>query len=223
MIRSDSVDIARLGLSLEIIAREMGYRSVEPTAGLRKAIRDTLDEVLALARPSYAFRLLDGEIKGEELAVDGAVFSMGTVIPPLLAGSKRFAFFTATAGADFQDYLSGIATTDDILRNYIADVIGSCLVESVGDFMERRLEEFIAPFQHTNRFSPGYCGWSLWEQKKLFSLLGGTPCGIQLSDYCLMTPEKSISGIIGIGEKVNEKAYGCQYCELKTCYRHKRR
>lgn len=35
--------------------------------------------------------------------------------------------------------------------------------------------------------------------------MGGAPCGISLSDVCLMTPIKSISGIIGIGPEVDEK------------------
>ena len=94
--------------------------------------------------------------------------------------------------------------------------------EAVGDKMERLLEKKIIPFHHTNRFSPGYCGWKLTEQKTLFTLLGGMPCGIHLSDVCLMTPEKSISGIIGVGHKVNEKAYGCRFCDLKTCYKRKK-
>ena len=96
------------------------------------------------------------------------------------------------------------------------------LKEAVGDKMERLLEKKIIPFHHTNRFSPGYCGWKLTEQKTLFTLLGGMPCGIHLSDVCLMTPEKSISGIIGVGHKVNEKAYGCRFCDLKTCYKRKK-
>ena len=97
------------------------------------------------------------------------------------------------------------------------------LAEKAGDRMERLLEKELGGERHTNRLSPGYCGWHLTGQKTLFRLMGGSPCGISLSDVCLMTPIKSISGIIGIGPEVDEKKYGCQYCELETCYKRKRK
>jgi hypothetical protein len=62
----------------------------------------------------------------------------------------------------------------------------------------------------------------LTEQRKLFRLLGGNPCEIALSDVCLMTPIKSISGIIGLGKAVQTGIYACRYCELETCYKRKK-
>ena len=41
---------------------------------------------------------------------------------------------------------------------------------------------------HTNRFSPGYCGWHVNEQKLLFSLLPDNVCGITLNSSALMYP-----------------------------------
>ena len=108
-----------------------------------------------------------------------------------------------------------------MLHIFILDVIGSCIAEKAGDKMELLLEKEIADYNHTNRFSPGYCGWDLTEQKKLFALLDGNPCGIKLSESCLMMPIKSISGIIGTGKNVTKKEYGCQFCELETCYKRK--
>ncbi|MDR2914435.1 MAG: hypothetical protein LBV74_06355, partial [Tannerella sp.] len=69
----------------------------------------------------------------------------------------------------------------------------------------------------TNRYSPGYCNWSLQEQQKLFHLLGDKPVNVTLSSSCLMQPIKSVSGIIGVGRNVKEKAYGCTVCNNKDC------
>jgi hypothetical protein len=75
----------------------------------------------------------------------------------------------------------------------------------------------------TNRFSPGYCGWDVSEQHKLFQLLPGTYCGIRLSASALMDPEKSISGMIGIGKNVRHLPYTCNLCDMKDCiYRNLR-
>lgn len=225
MINEYPVEISSLPLQPDDILKEMGYGKVQPGEELRLLVGTMLDEVKAIAAPTCVFRIGNGTVvpdKGMVHWEDTHTFTVGNVLSHLLDGSGQFALFTATAGRGFHQYQHSPAVAGDIMRSFVADVIGTCLVEAVGDRMERLLEQQIAPLRHTNRFSPGYCGWKLTEQKQLFALLGGAPCGIALNDSCLMIPEKSISGIIGIGTRVNEKAYGCHYCTLETCYKRKR-
>lgn len=61
----------------------------------------------------------------------------------------------------------------------------------------------------TNRFNPGYCGWDVTEQHKLFSLMADNYCGIRLTESALMDPVKSGSGFIGIGKSVKRVPYTC--------------
>lgn len=223
-VSQHAVDVFSLPLSSGQILCEMGYGKVDPKEEFAGWVDALLDECRKIALPSFAFRLMEGEALDEELLLaDGSRFHVGPILGRLLKGSGQFALFTATVGSAFQNWKKEQDGQDDILRSFIVDVLGTCLVETVGDRMERVLEQEILPLRHTRRFSPGYCGWPLMEQRKLFALLGGEPCGIRLSDVCLMTPEKSISGVIGIGERVNEKTYGCRYCELETCYKRKKR
>lgn len=89
-----------------------------------------------------------------------------------------------------------------MVKVYIADAIGSVIAEKTADCMEIALDEYIHDrgWRHTNRFSPGYCGWHVSEQKKLFPLFpSAEPCGIRLTDSSLMLPIKSVSGVIGLG------------------------
>lgn len=202
----------------------MGYGKVEPKAEVATLIASMLEEVKALATPSCTFLVEKGKMCNDTVLLNnGAQFGVGKILGSLLTGSESFALFTATAGEDFQQFQKSFSPQDDILCCFIADVIGTLLVEAVGDRMEFFLKQQIHPLKHTHRFSPGYCGWPLTEQKNLFAQMGGNPCGIRLSDVCLMTPEKSISGLIGIGPQVNEKVYGCRYCNLETCYKRKKR
>jgi cobalamin-dependent methionine synthase I len=69
----------------------------------------------------------------------------------------------------------------------------------------------------TNRYSPGYCGWDVAEQHKLFQLIPDNYCGIHLTPSALMDPVKSISGMIGIGENVRSNPYTCKMCDMKDC------
>lgn len=71
------------------------------------------------------------------------------------------------------------------------------------------------------RFSPGYCGWHLSGQKRLFESLHPEEIGISLSESCLMYPLKSISGVIVAGARAIyafEPNYPfCAECRTPTC------
>ncbi len=71
----------------------------------------------------------------------------------------------------------------------------------------------------TNRYSPGYCGWSVAEQGMLFSFLPKNFCDIRLTESSLMIPLKSVSGIIGIGKELRRKGYKCDFCDIANCLR----
>lgn len=218
-----------LSLSVEQIFTEMGYGAMRPDAEVEQMICTLFRRVEQLANPSCAFAIYPATIDSSALLVDSGDISgqvtlnTDATIAGLMSGIDRVAIFTATAGVDFEQFQQELKTGGDILENFIVDTIGSCIAERAGDVAERHLEAIISPSQHTHRFSPGYCGWHLSEQRKVFSMLDPAPCGITLSEVCLMSPIKSISGFIGIGTTVNQKQYGCQFCELETCYKRKRK
>jgi cobalamin-dependent methionine synthase I len=78
--------------------------------------------------------------------------------------------------------------------------LGSERVESLCDafegYLKERLGEGIAL---RPRFSPGYGDLSLEFQREVFTLLDcPRSLGISLSESLLMTPEKSVTALIGI-------------------------
>lgn len=160
-------------------------------------------------------------------------FNPGKIILSQLKGSQALCYFVATAGQWYEDFQQWLMQQGDMLRVYIANEIGTLLAEKTADCMEETLEEQITPksLHHTNRFSPGYCGWDVKEQKMLFSLFAAngnntmdiTPCGIHLTDSCLMIPIKSVSGVIGIGRDVKKHDYKCERCGLESCYKRRKR
>jgi cobalamin-dependent methionine synthase I len=107
----------------------------------------------------------------------------------------------------------------DYLEAYITDLSASALVDSVAACVHEdiRREADRQGNKVTNRYSPGYCSWDVAEQQKLFSLFPENTCGISLSESSLMSPVKSISGIIGTGPRVKFNEYTCEICPMKTC------
>ncbi len=112
-----------------------------------------------------------------------------------------------------------------MVRVFVADALGTVIAERCADQMEKDLQLSIDKlgWHHTNRFSPGYCGWHVSQQQLLFPLFKGQTCGVRLNDSSLMVPIKSVSGIIGLGTAVRHLDYTCGLCDYQQCYRRRRR
>ena len=136
-----------------------------------------------------------------------------------MAGASEVALFICTAGAAFTDLSQAYQQNGDFLEAFVVESIGSATVENAMDKVQQRLEEEMAGQgkKITNRYSPGYCEWPLSGQRELFAYIGDHPTGITLNESCLMQPIKSVSGIIGIGDAVKKRPYGCQICNSATC------
>lgn len=143
----------------------------------------------------------------------------GRRISGYMAGASEVALFICTAGAAFTDLSQAYQQNGDFLEAFVVESIGSATVENSMDKVQQRLEEEMAGQgkKITNRYSPGYCEWPLSGQRELFAYIGDHPTGITLNESCLMQPIKSVSGIIGIGDAVKKRPYGCQICNSATC------
>ena len=212
----------QLSITPAKVYAEMGYSKKEPESYVIEMTGNLLEEFSDNIVSTCFFEIHEGKVENNSIVLNnGTVFQVNDVLSTLMCGSVQFAIFASTAGREFQQYQDKLKAEGDLLKIFIVDSIGSSIAESAGDYLEIKLEEKIGSLKHTNRFSPGYCGWHLTEQKKLFHLFRDYSNVISLTESCLMIPIKSISGIIGIGEKVKEKIYGCQYCEMKNCYKRR--
>lgn len=219
--------LSDLSIPSSEIYEVMGYdKQATPDAAIQDEVQNLLKRISAVARPSFSFFITDGtlDMEKESLLVNNRTFHLGKIIARQLKGAESFAFFVATAGVDFELFQHRLQQEDDMVKTYIADAIGSIIAERTADCMEIELEKQISgkTWKHTNRFSPGYCGWHVSEQSSLFSLFPTpNPCGIHLTDSSLMLPIKSVSGIIGTGSTVRKLEYTCGLCTYDKCYRRK--
>lgn len=225
-----------LGVTLPEIYEQMGYGTatdadIENRVGedVKAEIAVILDEIKAFLRPELCFYIGKGDLNEEHntLHTNGRTLSIGKIITRQLKGSSLYAFFVCTAGDAFQQYQDRLKAEGDIVREFAANAIGSVLAEKTADAMECELEAFLMDkpeLHHTNRFSPGYCGWHVREQQLLFSTFPvANPCGVRLTESSLMIPIKSVSGVIGIGENVKKLDYTCGLCDYAKCYKRRKK
>ncbi len=78
-----------------------------------------------------------------------------------------------------------------------------------------------SPVDGVLAYSPGYCGWDISGQRKLFEFLKPETVGISLGESCLMQPLKSVSGVFIIGPKaihLFDNCYSfCGRCTTHNC------
>jgi cobalamin-dependent methionine synthase I len=193
----------------------MGYHDVEPDEATRRETLRLTDDVRQWLRPRFCYfvtRALPS-------------FEIGRIIERQLRGAEAYALFICTSGTEFEAFQQRLKQEGDMVRVFIADALGSVIAEKCADKMEQALQENIdkLEWKHTNRFSPGYCGWHVAQQQVLFPLFDGHTCGVQLTDSSLMVPIKSVSGIMGVGREVRKLDYTCGLCTFEKCYKRKKR
>ncbi|MBO4463335.1 MAG: methionine synthase [Prevotella sp.] len=197
------------------IYEQMGYGDAVPDEQTQRETQALMDEVHRWLRPQFCFFV----------SRNLPAFHMGSIIEQQLRGSEAYALFICTAGVEYEAWQQRLKELEDMVRVYIADAMGSVIAEKCADRMEEHLQQSIDKlgWHHTNRFSPGYCGWHVSEQQLLFPLFAGQTCGVCLTDSSLMVPIKSVSGLIGVGKEVRRLDYTCGLCEMHQCYKRRKK
>lgn len=210
-----TLSFEELGITPADVYEQMGYHDAQPDKATQQETAMILKEVSQWLRPRFSYFVVNKQPD----------FEMGNIILRQLRGSEAFALFVCTSGLEFETYQHRLKEQGDMVRVFIADALGSVIAEKCADQMEKALQESIDKlgWKHTNRFSPGYCGWHVSQQQLLFPLFQGHTCGVTLTDSSLMLPIKSVSGIIGLGKDVRHLDYTCGLCDFKQCYKRKKK
>ncbi|OHD65775.1 MAG: hypothetical protein A2176_14290 [Spirochaetes bacterium RBG_13_51_14] len=186
-------------------AKEKFLESCNPT-GIISDI--TIEEFDAVYR---------GEGKNESLTPLTAIFRR----------ADNLALYIVTLGNVLSQMITDLIKSNSITMAHMMDIIASEVTEIVADSIQnyyiKKLSEKDLINERTRvlRYSPGYCGWHISAQKKIFKHVRPEEIGISLNDGFIMDPLKSSSGVMisGPGEIHNFKNnfIFCQKCETHNC------
>jgi len=216
------LNLKDLNISRKNIFRYLGY----PGDIIPDPYSDILDEMLVVAEEKSTiqagfvfFENISINKMKQQISLNGIGFDSGIIIVSALEEIESAVLFVGTAGPEIENYSKKLMEEGQLVEGYIMDVIGSEVVETAVDYCQDILEKELnnKGLSLTNRYSPGYCGWNVSEQHKLFSLLPENFCNIKLKESALMIPIKSVSGIIGIGQNVIKQDYACDVCDQENC------
>lgn len=217
----------RFNITAQQVLNNIGYGAArEPSARIMSLVNDYVENSRELLEPSYScvirnIRLVEGSL----VFIEGSIVLKSEVLARLLENCEKVAVFALTIGNHLGEMACQLAEVGLMVQASVLDAIGSVAVESLADFVQGRVLEVARSRELcvSQRFSPGYCDWDVSQQRMVFRTLDGNCAGIRLTKSCLMLPEKSMSGVIGIGAA--DKGVGdynpCKTCDKNDC-RHRR-
>ncbi len=136
------------------------------------------------------------------------------------------ALFAATLGSALAVKNSELFAKGEAALGYMLDAVTTCGAEYLAKLMGIRYFEFLPEEQRrlgklsVLHYSPGYCGWDITGQTRLFQALHPDEIGVSLNTSCVMTPLKSVSGVLVIGRK-EMHMFKPTFPFCKECQTHK--
>jgi Vitamin B12 dependent methionine synthase, activation domain len=200
-----------------------GYRIKE---GIKSLIEKSLSIFQTEAEPSCITSEItqsdfNGIFEGEGNNEDEAPLKM------IYPQADHLDLFALTMGARISQIVTDLFNKNDFALGSMVDTVASLAADKSVELLENYITEKHAGNKLKNdsfltlSYSPGYCGWNIVAQKKLFSFLQPQQIGISLNESCLMTPLKSVTGVLVYGNKNIHKFDNsfsfCSNCRAQSC------
>lgn len=148
-------------------------------------------------------------------------------LPTPIRNADVFCFGLCTVGRAVDDYTRALSKQSRLIDSMILDAVAITALSQLSDRLARAAFHWAEErgLSASRAFSPGAgsSDWTLENQRFVFAHLPGRPLGVRLTPHLLMRPSKSVSFVIGIGERVAQasRPFSCAGCPRFDCsYRH---
>jgi hypothetical protein len=222
-----TLEAAKTPPDREAVLRSQGIpEHTEPRDRVLQLVDRALDLYAALTDPRAIYQELP-QTEFEAIYHGEGLNEHPTPLEEIVPGAERLALFVVTLGDAVSREITGLFRTNDPALGYMLDAIASeradRAAELVGEHFLSRLVEDRSPQPATRvlAYSPGYCGWHITGQRKLFDFLRPEEIGVRLNASCLMQPLKSVSGVLVAGAReihsFNNDYDFCDNCTTHQC------
>lgn len=198
----------------------------DPSERIEQLLKEATQLFAELSRPAGVLSAISASAFEAVYAGEGLNESK-TPLETIIKGADGLALFAVTIGADVGERISRLFNADEFALGSMLDSVASVGTERAADIVESRFVEWLSNQGKVDSstgvliYSPGYCGWHVSGQKKLFEFLRPQEVGIELLDSFLMKPLKSMSGVIVAGNKkihyINDSYIFCRECKTHSC------
>jgi len=213
----------QLDIDKQQVLSDIGYcDDYQPSARIASLVDDYIENYYDLLTPSHSYVIKNiVSVKGDQIVLEDSIILESKVLARLLEQCEKVAIFVLTIGNHLEEMVAYLAENGLVLQAAVLDAIGSGATERLAVFVEGRIRRIAIPqgLSISWRFSPGYCDWEISQQNMIFRALRDDSAGVRLTKGGLMLPQKSISGLIGMGHANSkiENYNPCRTCRKKDC------
>lgn len=204
------------------VLERMGMASPSDLSARTGALLESAtDEFARLAEP----RGVAEDVSAAEFAAvyEGeGLNSHETPLAQIWPRADSLALFAATLGEPVSTRIAELFAAGDMAAGFVLDAVASVSADLLTDRLACRFRKCVSGERTAVLgYSPGYCGWHISGQRKLFERLGPDDIGITLNDSCLMQPLKSVSGVLVAGaapiHRFPPEFWFCAECTTRQC------
>ncbi len=211
----------------DAVLEQLGIPAGTALAGPVEAVYARAADLLAATvAPAGALADLSAGAFAELYAGEGRNAAR-TPVEAIAARAEHRAVFAVTLGRPLGAAVARSFAEEEFALACVLDAMASVAADAAAAAAERwyagalRSRGWSTPDGAVLRYSPGYCGWDITGQRRLFAALGPERAGITLTDSCLMQPLKSVSGVLLAGPRSIHRFPPdfdcCERCEARTC------
>lgn len=186
------------------------HQGIPDSADIPEHILDLVNEAdeifSACARPRGLFVELDKSEFADVFGGEGQNAS-DAVVANVYPRASRLALYALTMGEEVSERIAEMFEDSDFALGSMLDSVASQAADTAAEAMALHYLGHLHGGGGANEddfvlgYSPGYCGWHVTGQRKLFEHLQPEEIGITLNQSCLMSPLKSVSGVLVSGPK----------------------
>ena len=200
--------------------RYLGYGKNAVDDKTLQEIQDSFRELERLADKKSIYRIFELSLKDENELKIGNVEIYSRNLRTNLKDCKQVVLFAATLGAEVDRLIRKMQVVD-MAKAVVMQACAAVVLEEYCDELQEKIAtqfsmegKYIRP-----RFSPGYGDFSIQHQKAVLSMLEVSKrIGVTMTDSYMLTPTKSVTAVIGIGDaEMNCNLNSCEECDKTDC------
>ena len=147
----------------------------------------------------------------------------GELVARHLARAQEVVVMVATIGRQLDEMVFESLFKVDPVVAVALDGVGSAAVEKLAILAcnHFELQGKTDGLSTTIPLNPGMLGWPVDQgQPEIFSLLESEQIGVALTESCMMSPNKSLSMVMGLGLEISPPGTSCDFSGLKGVCRY---
>ena len=209
-------------------AEVLAAQGLPEADALAPRLRRLLDEAMAAYVSLVEPRAVLEELSPESFAAVLAPLDIPAndlVVGRVTPRAEALALFVASVGEAVPARIRRLFDEDALAEGWMLDAVASTgadlLADRLAERFQRGLVEQGKDGVRVLPYSPGYCGWPTRGQRPLFDALRPEEIGVTLNDSCLMSPIKTVSGVLvagpGQAHKFRPDFPFCEDCRTHEC------